>query len=616
MERVVPPRLRLVVFQIAAAVLGSRVGPEGFLRLADELRAAGHMQGATRCWRIIHGMAPMDTRVATSRVTCAVEAGDMAEVERALQQAASGGGLPPQLLVGLSGQLAQHGHMQAAARVLQRLAMLTGADRLVSQSPSAVSPGLPANIGVLVRAIDTDGGNPLNRLQLARLCFTFRNPLSAALLFEQAEGEPPLQPLDRVAMLHALCEADPAVLSGMGAELRTLVDQLSGNPDALGLLVKVAVVAGQLDLARDALVLVMRIRHGSAKEDVVADCLAMLDVLAELRAVEERLPPPLLERAEDQPGGVPKVFLSGFGWSGSGAVYDEVRGVPGFCEFEGAGCDGIINDDADSEVTFVQGPGGLGDIWAHAARHGSVPWSLLWNTLSLHVAGLSSIGYSQHKCAAAARNHLDRYGAGYSRPFLQFMREYMRQRRQPCAGGLHACLLETTESLCSMLVSSSGGRAVLFNNAIFGRDAVMFEVFRSRRAAVVYRDPRDVYVDRRSKDLNHWRTPGQLAAYYAEGLRRYSEYKLGRGSGDKCLREVPFERFVKNDRFRARVREWLLGDLPDTYGVRHFDPDVSRRNIGMHVGALTEEEHAQLQGALENCRRLDRASDAAWGAVA
>src|SRR5690606_18495319 len=144
--------------------------------------------------------------------------------------------------------------------------------------------------------------------------------------------------------------------------------------------------------------------------------------------------------------------------------------------------------------------------------------------------------------------------------------------------------------------------------------AAMLEIFRSRRAAIVYRDPRDVYVDRRDNDLNHWRTSAQLAAFYAYGLHRYAAYKLDRGEGDPGLREVPFERFVKNDRFRARVRSWLLGEMADVPTVRHFDPAVSGRNIGIHVGALEPAEQVQLQVALEDCRILDRLSDTAWEA--
>src|SRR5690606_12555990 len=125
-----------------------------------------------------------------------------------------------------------------------------------------------------------------------------------------------------------------------------------------------------------------------------------------------------------------------------------------------------------------------------------------------------------------------RYGALYTRPFRRFLEQYARLRLDPHPGALHDSLLEATESLCSMLVQRSGKRAVLFNNAVFGRDAAMLEIFRSRRAAIVYRDPRDVYVDRRDKDLNHWRTPAQLATFYAHGLHRYTSYRQGRGVDD------------------------------------------------------------------------------------
>src|SRR5690606_38878662 len=149
----------------------------------------------------------------------------------------------------------------------------------------------------------------------------------------------------------------------------------------------------------------MRLRAPAAEAAAVADCLTMLDVVAALRGFPEELPPELMQRSGERDG-VPKVFVSGFGWSGSGALYDDLRGTPGFSEFEGSGHDAIINEDADSEVTFVQGPGGLGDLWASATCQGHIPWDALWQTLVLHVAGVGSIGYAQYKCAAAASRHL------------------------------------------------------------------------------------------------------------------------------------------------------------------------------------------------------------------
>lgn len=580
--------------------------------MAAEFGGADRVREAMLCWRILHGMAPADTRIVMKRVSYALKAGDLTEVDRALEDSADGAGLPPQSLVRFAGQLAQHGHMQGAGRMLARLADGPGADHLITQSPSIVSAGIPTDIRSLGTAIASAGAEPGDLLALARLCFSFRNPQVAAELFAQASTTTSLEALDRIAMLYALVEVAPAALRATGMQLRDLAGQLSANPDALGMLVKIALVAGEVELAREFLLRTLHMRYGDDGHMPKEDCLAMLEALAALRQLDATLPPMLLERAEMHGGGVPKVFLCGFGWSGSGALYDEIRGMNGFCEFEGAGQDAIINEDADSEVTFVQGPGGFGDLWQLALGRGSISWSTLWETFNLHVAGLSSIGYAQYKCAAAARNHVQRYGTLYTRPFRHFLEEYSRLRLDPHPGALHACLVEATESLCSMLVQSSGKRVVLFNNAVFGRDAVMLEIFRSRRVAIVYRDPRDVYVDRRDKDLNHWRTPAQLATFYAHGLHRYTVYKQGRGENDPDLREVSFERFVEDDDFRARVRFWLLGELDDVPAACHFDSEVSRRNIGIHEGALAPAEQAQLQEALKDCRTLHRLSDAAW----
>lgn len=613
LEQAIPPRLRLHVFRLASIVLPSQVGPGGFLRLASELGETGRPRHAMVCWRILHRMAPTDTGIAIQRVSFALDAGDLAEAERALEDSAAG--IPPHCVVGFAGQLARHGHMRGAGRLLLRLAG-GGAGRLIAQSPSILSASLPDDIGAFGATLaSADPDSAPHLLALARLCFTFRNPGVAAALFVQASSADPLDVLDRIAMLHAQAEVDTAAFQPSPAGLRSLLGQLSGNPDALGMLAKVALVSGEADIARKAVQLALAAHYGDPGDGVAEDCSAILSVLAALRNQDAALPPMLLERVKAGDAGVPKVFLCGFGWSGSGALYDEIRGVPGFCEFEGAGRDAVINQDAESEVTFVQGPGGLGSLWKGALESGRISWDWLWDTFNLHVAGLSSIGYAQYKSSAAARNHVRRYGSLYTRPFRRFLEAYAKLRRDPRPGGLHACLLEASESLCSMLVQHAGGRAVLFNNAIFGRDAVMLEIFRSRRAAIVFRDPRDVYVDRRDHDLNHWRTPAELAAFYAYGLHRYMEYKLGRGEGDPGLREVPFERFVKNDRFRARVRAWLLGDLADVPVVRHFDPAVSSRNIGIHVGALAPDEQAQLQTALDDSRKLDRLSDSAWGSA-
>lgn len=619
LESVIPPRLRLRLFRLAALVAPTQVGAQGFLQLSSELADAGFRREAMLCWRALHRMAPTDSQIAVQRVSSALGADDLEEMHRALADAADGAGIHPHMLVGFAGQLALRGHLGSAGRMLSRLAKSCDVTRLVAQSPSILSDRLPSDIGAFGAAMESGNqDNAAHLLLLARLCFNFRHPAEAASLFAQASSVQALGPLDLSAMLYAQADAEPGALHGGNVNLHDLTARLAGNPEALGMLVKVALVAGDMSVAHATMALALRLRYGDSAQmsEVVDDCGAILEVLASLRDVDPTLPRVLLERTDSRRAGVPKVFLCGFGWSGSGALYDEIRGAPGFCEFEGAGRDAIINEDADTEVTFVQGPGGLGDLWKSALQEGRVSWNDLWNTFNLHVAGVSSIGYAQYKSSAGARNLVRRYGSLYTGPFRRFFESYAQLRRVPECGALFESLQEAAESLCSMLVQRSGGRVVLFNNAIFGRDAAMLEIFRSRRAAIVYRDARDVYVDRRTNDLNHWRTPAQLATFYAYGLRQYTAYRSGRGKFDPDLREVPFERFVIDERFRARVRSWLLDGLEDDMAPRYFDPETSRRNIGIHVGALSVREEAQLQLALEECRTLDGFADKAWEAAA
>ena len=614
LEWAVPVRPRLKLLCFAARCWPARVGPQAFLRAASELSSAGHYQDAALCWKTLHHMAPGDTRIALKRISAAFEADDPGEAELALQEAHNGSGIPPRELIGLSGQLLSTGRARSGGRLLIHLAKLVDISRIVRQSPSLVSMRLHKDVRELGERIATCSTVSPYWLPVARLCYSFRAHEAAARLFVKADQVAPLDALDRVSMLHAQAESNPGALGRCDSTLSGLAEELSQNADALSAIVKVAVVTNRLALARETLSAALSLRYENLPQlsSVSEDCVAILGVLASLRDVDEVIPESLRSRCELEATGVPKAFVCGFGWSGSGALYDAVRGEKGFCEFEGSGRDLIINEDADSEVVFIQGAGGLGDIWKRAVEVGRIPWNVLWQTFNLHTAGLLSIGYAEYKCCAAARNHVARYGSLYTRPFRNFLERYMALRINPRPGGLQAILIETTESLCSMLARENSADAVLFNNAIFARDAVMLEIFSSYRAAVVYRDPRDIYVDRKRNDRNHWRTATQLATYYEYGLKRYASYKRNAPRTGPMLREVPFERFVKDTGLRYLVRRWLMEGLEEVLETTHFDPRVSSRNIGLYVGELTSEEEARLRIALTACRELDESADMAW----
>src|SRR5690606_34891530 len=205
-----------------------------------------------------------------------------------------------------------------------------------------------------------------------------------------------------------------------------------------------------------------------------------------------------------------------------------------------------------------------------------------------------------------------RFGMRYVRPFRRFLEDVLRLRQSPEPGGLQAALSEAAESLCRMLVEATGASEVLFNNAVFGREVEMLEIFGNCRAVVVFRDPADVYADRVAKDRNHWRNPGQLAELYCRSLARYLDYRERQGAGIRDrIREVPFERFVSDTAFREQVRDWLLQAVDERGCGRFFDPSVSARNIGIHQGMLDRSGRRQIRPARELYRQLAVLADAA-----
>src|SRR5690606_19845203 len=150
---------------------------------------------------------------------------------------------------------------------------------------------------------------------------------------------------------------------------------------------------------------------------------------------------------------------------------------------------------------------------------------------------------TDYKSCAAATNNLRRHGAAYVRPFRALVLGCEELQDAPARGALARLFADATEALCRMLLERQGGKAVLFNNAVFGRGVAMLRIFRNYRAVVVFRDPLDVYVDRRNQDKNHWRSPRLFGDLYGSGLRRYVAYRTGDAwPGTDSLREVPFER--------------------------------------------------------------------------
>lgn len=616
-----PPWLRPWVLWAYVKLTGRPVDIHLLRAIAVELEEQGRTRALRRCWALISAMDAPGPAGLDYRLTLAAHAGRVAEARWLLARVREAVGVPPGRMLWLAGVLAAAGHPREAGRVLAEIqGGVGGVRRLLQQSPSIVSAHLPGDLDALLASLRA-GGSDAALLQLARMCFTLRRLDAACRLYRRVQGEVALLPEDSVAMSYAACRNEhPALAGGMGMpsdEVRARLEGASGDsPDALAMLAFAALWRRQVGAAWPLLERAVRTKYAACPElpALLDECRAMMAAIAELRDLPEALPVELCQPAVLEDAGVRKVFICGFGWSGSGAVYDDVRDAVGFAEFEGAGSrSAILNEDSDTEATFIQATAGLGEWWVSARHHGDIPWHRAWDMLCLHVLGLAGIGYDNHKSCAAAENNLRRFGPRYVRPFRRLLEAFVALRRAPTPGGLHAALAEAGESLCRMLVDATGASEVLFNNAVFGREVEMLEIFGNCRAVVVFRDPADVYADRVAKDRNHWRNPAQLAELYCRGLARYLGYRERQGARIRDrIREVPFERFVLDAPFRNRVRGWLLQAVAERGCGRYFDPSASARNIGLHEGVLDRSGRRQIRPARRLYERLDALADSAW----
>lgn len=617
------PRVRFIVFKLV--VMAGRPIDTGILqRLAVELERAGALDLAVQCWDLIHRLTPYASGSLIDHLPAAVASGEMARVRWLAGQARREVGFPPGHTVWLAGMLACDGHYGEAGWTLASFAgSPEEAQRVVAQFPSIVLDRTLKDLDGLsseLREMGSGRGEGATTLlRLARLCFTFRKMELAARLYRQAGDHPETSPQDSIAKLYAIARAHPRGIAGAlrDGDLAWLAEQVPADPDALAMIANVALAAGDRAFAASAMERAIRAKYAGLEriQVVVDDLRAMIEVVDGLRMrASAALPPELLEEPPRDPKeGVPKVFICGFGWSGSGAVYDDIRGAEGFSEFEGAGNAPLLNADSDTETTFIQSEAGLGDTWAIARATGRLGWHRLWDLVCLHVAGMPGVGYNDYKSCAAAANNVRRHGPLYTRPFRRFFEGYAVLLDAPARGGFHELVEETIESLCRMLLEQEGGRAVLFNNAVFGRRAELLRLCRSSRAAVVFRDPLDVYADRRRQDKNHWRTPRQLADLYGRGLGQYIRYRTGKvGQALGNIREVPFERYVQDPAFRSQVREWLLSGVVGVPGRSYLDPAASSRNIGLHRILLDAKGREEMHSITGTYRDMQRLAGRAW----
>ena len=400
------------------------------------------------------------------------------------------------------------------------------------------------------------------------------------------------QARDFPAAREALAKVDPAAVGAdkYAAEVRRLGHRLgrwvtdetsdylklvltSGEPEHLGRLIEGALLLRGRSL------------------ETVAETRPLIEELAALAA---GIDDPGRPRARPPVEGPPMatrprkvVLVSGFLYSGSGAVFDHLRQYA---------C--IDLPFSVRETGLLKKPGHLGMLFANESRAIEVfPRAVVGCVLA------SVFGFGQ-----TGRSLLEFFpGPGpTTAQLLGSTRRLVADARGACERaadrGLEVVPREAVEAcvrrFCDGVIAelSAPGRIAVLNNAILGHELDLMTAFGDAKAVGVFRDPRDQYVSQLYESPNAM----PCDAFIEMMAARFDRFAglLGDPRFDGRLRGVSFEDHVLDAAARKRLDSWV-GIRGDEEKVREtFFPRKSARNIGVHRQHPDRGEIARVHEAL------------------
>lgn len=290
--------------------------------------------------------------------------------------------------------------------------------------------------------------------------------------------------------------------------------------------------------------------------------------------------------AEIAPSGHPPtcvVHVSGFLYSGSGAVFDLLRGHPR-----------VQLPFGQREVGFLKKPGNLADVLApDACALDEFPVTVV----EVVLASVFGFGQSGRPLLGFVTRNEDDVAALAElteQLVLRLGQAWTNARAEERA--LESQLVEAhVRDYLDRVIAGrmeAADRVAPLNNAIVGHQLDRVTLLSRARAIGVYRDPRDQYVSQ-LLESPHALGHDEFAQMMEERYRDFE--RLLDGPVGEQLLAVCFEDFVTSEACRREVVAWAGleadGWDPDD---RAFDPSRSQRNVGIHKTFSAPEEVAEV----------------------
>ncbi len=287
---------------------------------------------------------------------------------------------------------------------------------------------------------------------------------------------------------------------------------------------------------------------------------------------------PALPHAQAKP-----VFVSGFLYSGSGAVSDYLKALPGVstglttqelgCFFGSYGPTKILSSKGssirDSVAKFVSWPL-LGVLPPHR-KHPYAPKASLAYVLKGDgvIDELSAIGLT-------LLTDLD--------------------EPEQCS---EECVKDSLKRAFARILAlnKDDGEFLLINNSLRPYEYDLLELLPQSSAVAVVRDPRDQFVSQKIESPS----PIDLETFIKQSRERYHNFfeYLSKGRYRDCVVCVRFEEFVSSEQVRRGVLEAIGIPACDVRDAETLDFSSSQKNIGIHRKHGNPSEIERIEAQLE-----------------
>ncbi len=284
-----------------------------------------------------------------------------------------------------------------------------------------------------------------------------------------------------------------------------------------------------------------------------------------------------------------KVFVGGYGWTGSGAVFDSFRGYPEVSEMPGAGKHvAYLNKGAESEPMLHQGPAGILAFANQIQNSDGISIDLWKQFFRLYIFTDLPRNYFEYKTIHANQHIRSQVG---SKPYYLLMIQFIHALSK--ALSLKTAKLQQSASLSALgtfegnvikLLFKDNPSIVIFNNAINTHNVTALEYLEGRLIYIaVNRNILDQLADQRKSNI-FFNTPvTKFAKIKAKKIRQYFSFrkKLERRANIEFY-NIQFEDWVHNKKYRSETTIRILGTFSPEHDEKFFTPSQSSKNIGIY----------------------------------